>query len=204
MTEPAEIADRAYPIAEGLWHWEVSNSNIGGATSSCHELAADGEAVLIDPLRLDLHWLAELPRPTAIVLTAKVHQRSAWRYRETFGAEVWAPKDAPPADEEPDHRYQEGDELPGGLQALLTPGPEPVHYCLWHEASPSVLFCSDLISSGADGALHFVPPEYHDDPAETRHSVERLLDVPFDILCLAHGAPVVDDPKRAIRDLLAR
>jgi hypothetical protein len=48
----------------------------------------------------------------------------------------------------------------------------------------------------------FVPPEFHEDPAETRRSVEKLLDLPFAILCLDHGAPIADDPKSAIRDLL--
>jgi hypothetical protein len=202
VAEPAETADRADPVVGGVWHWEVQNSNIGGATSSCHELAAGGEVVLVDPIRLAPEALAALPRPTAIVLTAKCHQRSAWRYRSEFGAPVWAPQGAPQADEEPDHRYGDGDELPGGLRALRTPGPEPVHYCVWHDGPPSVLFCSDLLSSDADGRLRFVPAEYHDDPAETRRSVERLLDVPFDVLCLDHGPPLVDDPKRAIRELL--
>ena len=202
MTEPAEIAGRADLVVDGVWHWEVANSNIGGATSSCHELAVDGEAVLIDPLRLEPEALAALPRPTAIVLTARCHQRSAWRYRTEFGAPVWAPEGAAQADEEPDHRYQDGDELPGGLRALRTPGPEPVHYCVWRQTAPSVLFCSDLLSADADGRLRFVPAEYHDDPAETRRSVERLLDVPFEVLCLDHGPPLVHDSKRAIRELL--
>jgi hypothetical protein len=204
MTEPAEIADHADPVVPGVWHWEVANSNIGGATSSCHELAVDGESVLIDPIRLDPAALAALPRPSAIVLTAKCHQRSAWRYRAEFEAPVWAPRDAAQADEEPDHRYDDGDQLPGGLQALRTPGPEQIHYCVWREPGPSVLFCSDLLSSDADGRLRFVPAEYHDDPVETRRSVEKLLDVPFQVLCLDHGPPLVDDPKQAIRDLLGR
>ena len=53
-----------------------------------------------------------------------------------------------------------------------------------------------------DRDLAFVPPEFHEDPDETRRSVEKLLDLPFAILCLAHGTPVVDDPKTAIRELL--
>jgi glyoxylase-like metal-dependent hydrolase (beta-lactamase superfamily II) len=52
-------------------------------------------------------------------------------------------------------------------------------------------------------SLGFVPFEYHDDPDETRRSVERLLDLPFEILCLDHGAPLTGDPKAAIRELLA-
>ena len=48
-----------------------------------------------------------------------------------------------------------------------------------------------------------MPAEYHDDPAETRRSTERLLDLDFSILCLDHGVPLADDPKEAIRNLLA-
>lgn len=52
------------------------------------------------------------------------------------------------------------------------------------------------------GKLTFVPPQYHEDPAETRRSVERLLGLPFAILCFDHGAPIVEDPKAALRRLL--
>jgi glyoxylase-like metal-dependent hydrolase (beta-lactamase superfamily II) len=137
------------------------------------------------------------------VLTAKCHQRSAWRYRSQLGVEVWAPADAPEGDEQPDWRYAEGDPLPGGLRAIRTPGPERAHYCLVRDAAPRVLFCSDLLMSGPDGGLEFVPARFHDDPAETRRSVERLLDVPFDVLCLDHGAPVTAEPKRAMREALS-
>lgn len=203
MTEPRETATEATQVVPGVWHWQIANSAIGGGTSSCHLLAAGGESVLVDPLRLEPGAMAGLPEPTAIVLTAKCHQRSAWRYRAEFGIDVWAPQGAPAADEEPNHRYGEGAELPGGLRAVLTPGPEPVHYCLVRDEQPRVLFCSDLLMGGADSRIAFVPGEYHDDPARTRRSVERLLELPFDVLCLDHGSAIADDPRGAIRSLLA-
>jgi len=206
MTEPREIAARAEPVVEGVWHWRIHNSNIGGAVSSSQAVVADGSSVLIDPVRLADDALATLPHPIAIVLTARCHQRASWRYRRQFGATVWLPADAPKAEEEPDRRYAEGDLLPGGLRALRTPGPEWPHYSLLREAGPGVLFCSDLIGGGesGDSKLHFIPPEYHEDPAETRRSVERLLDLPFEVLCLDHGAPLTHDPKGALRRLLGR
>jgi hypothetical protein len=54
------------------------------------------------------------------------------------------------------------------------------------------------------GELDFVPPEFHDDPAETRASVRRLLDLHFSILCFNHGAPITNDPHQALREVLAR
>ena len=136
------------------------------------------------------------------MLNARTHQRAAWRYRRELGAEVWLPEDAPPADEEPDRRYAEGDLLPGGLVAVRTPGPEWPHYSLLRQSAPGVLVCSDLVSHEGGGQLLYIPPEYHDDPVETRRSVRRLLDLRFDVLCFDHGAPIARDPKRSLRRLL--
>ncbi|HEU0192869.1 MAG TPA: MBL fold metallo-hydrolase [Gaiellales bacterium] len=202
MSEAPEIAEDAISVVPGVWHWRISNSAIGGSTSSSQAVADGGGSVLIDPVRLAPQALATLPRPSATVITARCHQRSAWRYRQELGAGVWAPTGAPAADEEPDHRYGEGDLLPGGLRAVHTPGPEPVHYCLLREGDPGVLFCSDLLTSSADGSLHYVPLKYHDDPDQTRRSVRALLDLPFTVLCLDHGPPVTGDPRGAIETLL--
>jgi glyoxylase-like metal-dependent hydrolase (beta-lactamase superfamily II) len=91
--------------------------------------------------------------------------------------------------------------LPGGLRAFRTPGPEWPHYSFLSEGDPGIVFCSDLLSSDEAG-LHFIDPAFHEDPAATRSSVEYLLGLPFGILCLAHGAPVTEDPRAAIRKLL--
>jgi hypothetical protein len=202
MTEPREIAGEAEEVLDGLYHWHIHNSAIGGAISSSHAVVSGDQCVLVDPVRLAVDALAALPRPTTIVLTARCHQRSAWRYRREFGAEVWLPSDAAAADEEPDRRYDEGDTLPGGLVALRTPGPEWPHYSFLRTADPGVLFCSDLVSHDGAGELAFVPPAYHEDPAETRRSVERLLDLSFTVICFDHGAPLLGDPKAALRRLL--
>jgi glyoxylase-like metal-dependent hydrolase (beta-lactamase superfamily II) len=188
-------------VAPGVVHWRVRNSNIGGAISSSHAV----DDVLVDPVRLAEDALAVLPRPSVVLLTATCHQRAAWRYRSELGVEVWLPEGARPGDEEPDRRYAEGDVLPGGLLAVHTPGPEAQHYSFLLERVDGILFCSDLLmNDGPDGEVELVPPEYHDDPDETLRSVERLLDLPFSILCLDHGVPMADDPKAAIRRLLER
>jgi len=202
MTEPREVADELELVDDGIYHWRIHNSSIGGGVSSSHALVLEDACVFIDPVRLGDEALATLPAPTVVALTARCHQRAAWRYRRDSGAEVWLPEDAAAADEEPDRRYAEGDELPGGLTAIRTPGPEWPHYSFLLERGPGVLFCSDLVLSRGGRELHFVPPQFHEDPAATRHSVERLLDLPFAVLCLDHGAPIADDPKGALRELL--
>ena len=204
MAEPREIAEQVEVVVAGVYHWRIHNSSIGGAISSSHAVEDGGAVVMVDPVHLADAALASLPKPAAVVLTARCHQRSAWRYRSQFGIEVWLPEGQQAADEEPDRRYAEGDVLPGGLVAVRTPGPEWPHYSFLLEREPGVVFCSDLIGNRGGGVLDFVPPQFHEDPAETRRSVERLLDLSFSVLCLDHGVPITDDPKAALRELLRR
>ena len=107
-------------------------------------------------------------------------------------------------EEEPDERYRAGDTLPGGLRAVHTPGPEEVHFSFLLAGEPAVFFCSDLLTNYGGRGLDFVPLQFHDDPPRTRRTVEGLLDLDFDVLCLDHGSAIADDPKAEIRSLLAR
>lgn len=204
MSEPREVAERAEEVVDGVWHWRVRNEAIGGQISSSHALRDGDGCVLVDPVRLAPEALARLPPPAAVALTAKTHQRAAWRYRRELGAQVWLPLDAPAADEEPDRRYDDGDRIAGGLVAVRTPGPEWPHFSFLAERDGGILFCSDLLSHGGGGRLELIPLEYHEDPDLTRRTVRHLLDLPFSILCLAHGTPLLDDPKAAIRELVER
>ncbi len=203
MTEPEAVAQALEEVVPGVFSWHISDERIGGFMSAAHAVQGDEGFVLIDPLPLVDSELARLEPVEAIVLTAAGHQRSAWRDRERFGAAVYLPEGSRETVEEPDARYSEDAPLPGHLLAVHVPGPEDAHYALLRERDGGILFCPDLLMRLPDGELVVVPAEYHDDPDETRRSIEHLLDLPFSVLCLNHGQPLVDDPKRTIRDLLA-
>jgi glyoxylase-like metal-dependent hydrolase (beta-lactamase superfamily II) len=202
MSEPREVASRVEEVAPGVYHWRIVNSAIGGVVCSSHAVVVDGRSVLIDPLRLTDDALEQLPPPVAVVLSATCHQRSAWHYRSALGIEVWAPEDAHPPDGLPDRTFGAWDVVPGRMLAIPTPGPQASHYAFLLERDPGVLFCGDLVANGEDGTLAFIPPDYQDDPAEAHRSVERLLNLPFTVLCMAHGTPVADQPKRRLRRLV--
>jgi hypothetical protein len=204
MAEPKAVAVAAEEVVPGVWDWGVANERIGGAESTGHAVSGKDGVVLVDPVRLAPEALAALGPVVGILLTAQCHQRSAWRYRQELGALVWAPEGTRPMEEEPDERYRAGDLLPGGLRAAHTPGPEEVHFSFLLERTPGVLFCSDLLTNYDGRGLDFVPLQYHDDPTQTRRTVEGLLDLEFGVLCLDHGSAITDDPKTAIRTLLAR
>jgi hypothetical protein len=60
----------------------------------------------------------------------------------------------------------------------------------------------DLFAHVPERGLEIVGEEEMPDPDEARRSIRKLLDLPFDILCLDHGAPLTEEPKAAIRALL--
>ena len=194
MSEPTTTADRVEQVTPWLKRWSIHDERIDfvGAAYAV-------EGVLIDALPLVPAELAKLGTIEAIVLTAGSHQRSAWRFRRELGARVWAPALVREVEEEPDVRYEDGDELPGGFLAVFTPGAGTTQHTLLRDG---VAICPDLLLQPEDGELEFVPDEYLYDPALARRSIEKLLELPFDVLCLTHGGVLRDDPKAAIRALL--
>ncbi|HEV3408490.1 MAG TPA: MBL fold metallo-hydrolase [Gaiellaceae bacterium] len=202
MTEPRAVAASVEEVAPGVWHWLVPDDRIG-AWSAGHAVASEAGTVLVDPVPLSPEALARLGEVTAVCLTAGTHQRSAWRYRRELGARVYAPALSRLIDEEPDERYGEGDVLPGGLTAVFTPGAGTTQHTFVLERDGGIAFVADLVTNYPGRGLAFVPERHLHDPEEMRRSVRKLLGLPFALLCLAHGAPVRDDPKAAIAALLA-
>ena len=203
MSEPRAVADSVTEVVSGVWHWRLTDERIGGFVSAAHAVrAGNGSVVLVDPLPLAADALASLGPVTAIVLTTSVHQRSSWRLRRELDVRVWAPAAVKQVDEEPDERYAAGDRLPGGLVAIFTPGAGTTQHSLLLDHAGGVLFTPDLFARPDGEELSLVPAEYMHDPAEARRSARKLLELEFAVLCTAHGTPVTDDPKSAIRRAL--
>jgi glyoxylase-like metal-dependent hydrolase (beta-lactamase superfamily II) len=203
MSEPTAVADHVEEVVPSVSSWRVQDDRIGGYLSSAHALAGPEGTILIDPLPLEDESLQDLGPVSAIVITSGGHQRSAWRYRRELRAPVYAPALSREIDEEPDERYGDGDSLPGGLTAYFTPGAGTTQHTLLTSGDPGVAFVPDLLVKMPGLDLMLTPAEYVHDPELQRESVERLLGLPFTVLCLSHGVPVVDDPQTAIRAALA-
>jgi len=202
VSEPKATADRAEEICPGVWYWGILVERIGISPGSAYAVADEGGMVLIDPEPLAPEAMAQLGKVASICLTTSNHQRSSWRLRRELGVRVWAPALVREIDEEPDVRYEEGDELPAGLEAIFTPGAGTTQHSFLHPAS-GVLFTPDLFMPRRDGSLGMLPAEYMHDPGQARRSAEKLLSLDFSILCLGHGPPVTDDPHAAIRAAIA-
>jgi len=196
VAEAPAVAETADEVAPGVWHWSISDERIGGFVGDSYAVAGDRGVVLIDPHGLAPDALAKLGPVEAIVLSSGSHQRSTWRVRKELGVAVYAPALSKEIDEEPDERYVDGDDLPGGLRAVFTPGAGTTQHTL---LCGEIAIVPDVLLRMPDGTVVLVPEEYAHDVAEARRSAEKLLDLPFSVLLLMHGGVVDDDPKAQIR-----
>jgi glyoxylase-like metal-dependent hydrolase (beta-lactamase superfamily II) len=201
VSEPKTVAEIVHEVVPGVWWWSIHDERID-FVSTAHAVSGAEGTVLIDPLPLVDDALAELGDVHAICLTAGTHQRSAWRYRRQLGVPVYAPAISKLIEEEPDERYEDGDELPGGLRAVFTPGAGTTQHTFLLDRDAGIAFVPDLFVNVAGQGLEVVGEEEMPDPEQARRSTRKLLDLPFATLCLDHGAPVTEDPKAAIGALL--
>jgi hypothetical protein len=197
-------------ILPGLFHWTAFHEGIRAEVSSYY-LRDPG--VVIDPLLPaddSLKWLTDNGPPSAVLLTNRHHYRHSGRLTQVFGVSVHA--SAPGMREFTDEQHVEpfafGDELPGGVIAHEVGAICPDETAL---EIPSVraLACADGVVRypDADAPLGVVPDFLlGDDPdgvkAGLREAYRRLLELDFDHLLLAHGAPVVGEGKERLREFV--
>ena len=192
-------------IAPGLWHWTAHYEQVG-MDVSCHYLAAD--RVVIDPLIPDegIEWFEQHGAPEHVLLSNRHHDRDAWRLQERFGSTVHCIRNGLHEIEGRGrvHAFDFGDVLPGGVVVYEVGEICPDETAL-HLPAQRALLCADGVVRwpGSDG-LTFVPDEYIDDPEETKAALRarygELADqLDFDLLLLAHGDPVLEGGREALR-----
>jgi hypothetical protein len=197
-------------IAPGLWHWTVRHPHIGLPVST-HYLADDG--VLLDPMLPPdgVEWFARLQSlPRHILLTNRHHDRDAWALSDAFGCEVHCVAEGV---HELEGRgavtpFHFGDVLPGGIVVQRVDAICPDETALYIPGQRA-LACADGVVQwpGVEG-LTVVPDWLMDEPERTkaglRDAYRELLELDFDLLLLAHGAPVTQGGKDALRAFVDR
>ena len=203
MSEPRAQATSIDSLVPGVTHYHLEDERIE-TRSDAYVVASPDGAILIDPLPLAESAFASIGRIAAIVLTTPHHQRSAWRLRRAGDVKVRAPRGAKGLLELPDLDSAEGDRLPGGLQAVHAPGPDPAHHVLFLAVGPGLVFLGDLLLRQADGMVRHLRPDYLPDPEGARRSLRRILEGSFDVVAFAHGAPITRGGRAALAEVAAR
>jgi hypothetical protein len=193
-------------IAPGLWHWTARHPHIGSEVSSYY---LHSERVALDPMlpAEGLEWF-DGAEPRHVILTNRHHDRDAWRLQEAFGSQVHC---AATGIHELEGRgsvtpFRFGDELPGGIIAHQVGAICPDETALHIPAHRALAVADGIVRWGGEEGLAFVPDSLMDDPAETKQGLlgayRTLLDLKFELLLLAHGAPVTANARRELREFV--
>jgi len=196
-------------VVPGILDWSGRHPNHGGTVHS-HFLTE--QRVAIDPIGAP-GLIEELERAggvAEVLLTNRHHQRGSEEIVAAFGAALHVPRsglDEFGAADRPDPvGYDWGEEIVEGVTAHEVGSLAPDDGALHIEVGPGALALADSVV-GDDQGLGFVPDSLMDDPEETKRgllgSLHGLLALDFDVLLLAHGAPVASGGKRALETFVA-
>ena len=186
-------------VAPGILHWTARHPRIGIDVSSYCLTELD---VLLDPIAPaeGVGWFAEHGiAPTEIWLTNRHHYRSSAEFVADYGCTVRC------------HRaglhefsrgeavtpFEFGDELAEGAVVHEVGAICPEETAFHLQRAVALALADGLIRDG-DGAVGFVPDHLiGDDPEPVKAGLtaafERLLELDFEHLLLAHGEPVIGD-----------
>lgn len=197
--------DRVQP---GIYHWIGRDAEVRAPVHS-HYVASAG--ALIDPIVPEegmTAFEALEVRPQQVLLTNRRHRRQADRFREAFDCVVRidgrALVDGEGLEAEP---FEDGDEVAWGITAIRVGHALPEE-TLFHVAhgEGAAIFGDTLVHPG--GARIGLPPDdlLGNRPDRLRRRYKEafrgLLLRDFDVLLLAHGAPVANGGKAALRKLV--
>ncbi len=208
-------------ILPGLWHWTASHPKIGIDVSSYWVAHA---RVLLDPLipfGAGLAWLREHGPPEHVILTNRHHWRHCTEIGAEFGCPVWCNETGLHELEGVEGRervrsFRAGELLPAGIEShevgFLCPDETALRLVL-EGGEPCLAVADGVVRNGGkgDGPLMFVPDFLIADEADevarvkrdVRGAYQRLLDLEWDALLLAHGQPLARGGKEALARFVA-
>lgn len=171
---------------------------------SCTALITSEGMVFIDPIDLaesELATLTSIARPFAILITNGNHSRSAASLRERFGVRIFAPSAARHAlDIDADVLFNPDVSPLAGIDTISIPSAGPGEVAYRH--GDTLVIGDALIHLEATG-FALLPEKYCADAAKLPGELRKLLTSLFKTMTFAHGAPLTDNPRQLLKNLLA-
>lgn len=182
-------------------------------------LKSENGTVLVDPFELspdDTRTLEQIGKPSAIVLAGKFHVRNIANYRERYGCPIFAHTAiAQNSDIQADEACKDGDNLPGGLQAIVMQGTAPGETIFLANTDGGCLIAGDALMNIAPGSriwiqrmistpegLGTMPKRFMEDATRAAEAYESLLTHQFEHLLVAHGDPIIGGAKAQLEAAL--
>ncbi len=194
-------ATEIHRVADGLFVWQAWSPECKVDLTSTG-IVTDAGLVLIDPITLTPGAMEELVSAAgpvrAVLLTSGNHARDSGSFRIPGSAPVFSHPEAIPelgctVD------FPLPDDAPVmGLEWMALPGNAPGEVA--YRDPRGILIVGDALVH-LDG-LTFLPGKYCRDPREAKRSARRLPELSFDVLCFAHGLPIVRNARERVLTLL--
>jgi hypothetical protein len=196
---------KADQIAPGLWRWTAPHPDwVPGAVADSPDdweqlvgsvlYVHDGAAVFIDPLLppdADGFWAWADRRVRSarvfVLTTIRWHRRSREQVRARYRASVSRARDG----------------LPAGVESIVLRGTGETIFWL---PEPQALVCGDRILGARGGGLRLCPESWMKSerlgPDGLRALLRPVAELPIERVIVSHGAPVLHDGARALRDAI--
>ena len=196
-------------ILPGLFHWTTYHEGISARVSSYF---VEPAAAVIDPRMPEdgVGAFSGRAAPQQVVLTSGLHDRHAQRFADEFGARLRAPREAAERlqGKLDFDAYTDGDEIAPGITAIKLGKLAADEYALHVTVDDGAIVFADGLTRYGE-ALGFFPDELlGDDPQSVkdglRDALRGLLTRDFDHLLFAHGEPLINGGKSALRDFVER
>lgn len=200
-------------ITAGVFHWTAFHDGIRSQVSSYF---LSEPAIVLDPLLPAegaddvIDSLSEHGPPRAILLTNRHHYRHSRRLVERFGIPVLASRPGMHefSSDQGVEPFEFGSEPAPAVRAHEVDAICPDETAFEIRAAHALAVADGLVRfESPDGPLGFVPDFLIGDDPEAvknglRESYRRLLELDFEHLLLAHGAPLVGDGKERLREFV--
>ena len=192
-------------VLSGIWTWPWFSEPHGYNFNGHLILHAAGNLCIdpVEPTAADLEEIARLG-VSQILLTNRNHSRAANKVRARTGARTAIhPLDAPHARKEGaelDDELSLGDQV-GPFVVVPVPGKSPGEIAL-HWPERKILIVGDAVVGDPPGRCKLLPEKVVDDPERLRESVRSLLALDFDILLPGDGAPILENARARLRELI--
>jgi hypothetical protein len=192
-------------ITTNLFIWHRYDSSVKAELFSTGIRSGMGTWV-IDPIEIKgetLHGTMAEDDIAGIIVTNANHARNASELSVRFGVSVHAHRDARAGLAlAPEVKVMDHTDIGPNLQTIPVAGAPAGEISIFSERDGGTLVVGDALINMDGYGFTFLPPKYCEDAKLMRKSLRTLLDLQFERLVFAHGAPIISGARRRLEELL--